>query len=55
MASSWHPRPVADFAAAETATFTVFNPASGLHVVTADLSFRGREFKQWTEALVRIR
>ena len=27
----------------------------GLHVVTADLSFTGRELKQWTEALVRVR
>ncbi|MDQ1470800.1 MAG: hypothetical protein QOJ99_2280 [Bryobacterales bacterium] len=29
--------------------------APGLHVVTADLSFKGRELKQWTEALVRVR
>ena len=29
--------------------------APGLHVVTADLSFMGRELKQWTEALVRVR
>jgi len=29
--------------------------APGLHVVTADLSFEGRELKQWTEALVRVR
>ena len=29
--------------------------APGLHVVTADLSFAGRELKQWTEALVRVR
>jgi len=27
----------------------------GLHVVTADLSFAGRELKQWTEALIRVR
>jgi hypothetical protein len=27
----------------------------GLHVVTADLAFAGRELKQWTEALVRVR
>ena len=27
----------------------------GLHVVTADLSFTGRELRQWTEALVRVR
>jgi hypothetical protein len=27
----------------------------GLSVVTADLSFAGRELKQWTEALVRVR
>lgn len=27
----------------------------GLHVVTADVSFAGRELKQWTEALVRVR
>ena len=26
----------------------------GLHVATADLSFGGRELKQWTEALVRV-
>ena len=28
---------------------------AGLHVVTADVSFDGRELKQWTEALVRVR
>ena len=27
----------------------------GLHVVTADVAFAGRELKQWTEALVRVR
>lgn len=27
----------------------------GLHVVTADVSFAGRDLKQWTEALVRVR
>jgi glyoxylase-like metal-dependent hydrolase (beta-lactamase superfamily II) len=27
----------------------------GLHIVTADLSFKGRELKQWTDALVRVR
>ncbi len=29
--------------------------AAGLHIVTADLSFAGRELKEWTEALVRVR
>jgi hypothetical protein len=29
--------------------------APGLHVITADVSFAGRELKQWTEALVRVR
>ena len=29
--------------------------APGLHVVTADVFFMGRELKQWTEALVRVR
>jgi hypothetical protein len=29
--------------------------APGLHIATADLSFGGRELKQWTEALVRVR
>jgi hypothetical protein len=29
--------------------------APGLHVVTADLSFAGRELQQWTEALIRVR
>ncbi|HYI96383.1 MAG TPA: MBL fold metallo-hydrolase [Bryobacteraceae bacterium] len=28
---------------------------SGLHVVTADLSFADHELKQWTEALIRVR
>ena len=27
----------------------------GLHVLTADVAFAGRELKQWTEALVRVR
>jgi hypothetical protein len=28
---------------------------AGLHVLTADVSFGGRDLKQWTEALVRVR
>jgi glyoxylase-like metal-dependent hydrolase (beta-lactamase superfamily II) len=28
--------------------------APGLHIVTADVAFNGRELKQWTEALVRV-
>jgi glyoxylase-like metal-dependent hydrolase (beta-lactamase superfamily II) len=28
--------------------------SSGLHVITADIAFAGRELKQWTEALVRV-
>jgi hypothetical protein len=28
---------------------------TGLHVLTADISFGGRDLKQWTEALVRVR
>jgi hypothetical protein len=28
---------------------------SGLHVVTADVAFGGRELHEWTEALVRVR
>jgi hypothetical protein len=27
----------------------------GLHVVTADVAFAGRELKQWTEGLLRVR
>jgi glyoxylase-like metal-dependent hydrolase (beta-lactamase superfamily II) len=27
----------------------------GLHVITADISFSGRDLKQWTEALIRVR
>jgi len=27
----------------------------GLHVVTCDVAFAGRELKQWTESLVRVR
>jgi hypothetical protein len=27
----------------------------GLHIVTANVSFAGRELKQWTEALIRVR
>jgi hypothetical protein len=29
--------------------------APGLHIVTADVSFKGRDLTQWTEALVRVR
>ena len=29
--------------------------APGLHVITADVAFAGRELKQWTESLVRVR
>lgn len=29
--------------------------APGLHVVTADITFAGRELRQWTEALVSVR
>jgi hypothetical protein len=27
----------------------------GLHIVTTDIGFNGRNLKQWTEALVRVR
>jgi hypothetical protein len=26
----------------------------GLHIVTADIAFNGRELKKWTEAMVRV-
>jgi hypothetical protein len=29
--------------------------AAGLHLVTLDVSFAGRELKQWTEALVEVK
>jgi hypothetical protein len=28
---------------------------AGLHVVTADIDFAGRDLHEWTEALVRVR
>ena len=28
---------------------------TGLHIITADIAFAGRELKRWTEALVRVR
>jgi hypothetical protein len=35
------------------AVFTV--AGAGLHVVTADMEFAGRQLREWTEALVRVR
>ena len=29
--------------------------SAGLHVITADISFAGRELRQWTEGLIRVR
>ena len=38
---------------AARAVFTV--KGAGLHVVTADVEFAGRQLREWTEALVRVR
>ena len=35
------------------AVFTV--EGEGLNVVTADVEFAGRQLREWTEALVRVR
>ena len=39
--------------AAARAVFTV--EGAGLHVVTADVEFAGRQLREWTEALVQVR
>jgi hypothetical protein len=35
------------------AVFTV--KGTGLYVVTADIEFEGRQLREWTEAMVRVR
>jgi hypothetical protein len=38
---------------AAQAVFTV--KGTGLYVVTADIEFAGRQLREWTEAMVRVR
>jgi len=41
--------------AERTLRVVIATKGSGLHVVTADVGFGGRELHEWTEALVRVR